>query len=181
MESIKNFNDFLVEKVNNNPKINFDIKYGLIVLNRQDLEDGIYEILHFVGYEKEPTDLDIKSLQEELNTDESFGLINLGDNMIIIRASEETVEEYRKIVNPDKLLEGKVEDVEHLGHGLRFRNENFPGYNQPKKYEGKGKHRYRVLAKEGDKVKVINFGKKDQSGKEKITRLSKKYWERYWR
>ena len=116
-----------------------------------------------------------------MNTDESFGLINLGDNMIIIRASEETVEEYRKIVNPDKLLEGKVEDVEHLGHGLRFRNENFPGYNQPKKYEGKGKHRYRVLAKEGDKVKVINFGKKDQSGKEKITRLSKKYWERYWR
>ena len=48
-----------------------------------------------------------------------------------------------------------MEDVEHLGHGLRFRNENFPGYNQPKKYEGKGKHRYRVLAKEGDKVKVI--------------------------
>jgi len=181
METIIKFNDFLTEKVNTEPKI--DIKYGLIVLNRQDIESGIYEILHFVGYEKEPTDLDIKYLREELNTDKTFGLTDLGENMIIIKASEETVDEYKKIVNSENnpLLEGKVEDVEHLGHGLRFRNENFPGFNQPKKYEGKGKHRYRVLAKEGDKVKVINFGKKNESGKEKVTRLSKKYWERYWR
>jgi hypothetical protein len=74
------------------------------------------------------------------------------------------------------LTEGESVDVERLAHGLKYRNETFPGFNHPKKYEGKGKHKYRVLAREGDKVKVINFGK---SGEEKksITKLNKKYWE----
>ena len=184
MSNIRKFNEFVnenvSEKYSDDPNLNFDIKYGLIVLNRKDIEDGIYEILHFVGYEKEPTDIDIISLKDELNT---VGLSDFGENLIIIRASEETVEEYKKIAGDklNMLLEGKISDVEHLGHGLKYRNENFPGFNTPKKYEGKGKHKYRVLAKEGEKVKVINFGKKDESGKEAITKLTKKYWEHYWR
>ena len=187
MDSIKKFNEFVnknvSEKYSDEQNLNFDIKYGLIVLNRKDIEDGIYEILHFVGYEKEPTDIDISSLKDELNTDDSFGLSNLGENLIIIRASEETVEEYKKIAGDklNMLFEGKIEDVEHLGHGLKYRNEIFPGFNSPKKYEGKGKHKYRVLAKEGEKVKVIKFGKKSESSKENITKLTKKYWEQYWR
>jgi len=181
LDGVEYMEDNIQEKVNNKQDLNFDIKYGLIVLNREDLENGIYEILHFVGYEKEPNEIDIKSLMEELKTDDSFGLTDLVDNLIIIRAADETVEEYKKIVSGgDKLLEGKIQDVENTGHGVKYRNETFPGINQPKRYEGKGKHKWRVLAKEGEKVKIINFGAKS-GNKEQITKLNKKYWENYWK
>jgi len=81
----------------------------------------------------------------------------------------------------ESLLEGKISDVEHLGHGLRYHNEIFGGFNSPKKYEGKGKHKWRVLAREGDKIKVINFGKRDDIKREDLTKLSKKYWEHFWK
>lgn len=81
----------------------------------------------------------------------------------------------------ESLLEGKTQDVEHVSHGLKYHNEIFGGYNQPKKYEGKGKHKYRVLAREGDKIKVINFGKRDDIKREDLTKLSKKYWEHFWK
>lgn len=181
---MQKFNEFINEKYNiSNEDENFTINYGLIVLNREDIENGIYEILHFVGYEKEPTDIDISSLKEELNTDESLGLIGLGENLIIIKASEETVDEYKGYVSKKNnlLFEEKVTDVEHIGHGVKYHNEVFPGFNSPKKYEGKGKYKFRVLGREGDKIKVINFGKKDETKKDSITKLTKKYWERFWR
>lgn len=174
MEEIKKFNEFIKEDTK------IDIKYGLIVLNREDLENGIYEILHFVGYEEKPTEIDITSLVDELKTDESFGLTELGKNMIIIEASDETVEEYRNIVTGLNINEGKAEDAEHIGNEIKYRNEYFPGFNQPKKYKGNGKYKHRVLAREGDKVKVINFGKYEE-GKKQLSRLSKKYWEATWR
>jgi hypothetical protein len=158
--------------------VGFEIKYGLIVLNREDIENGIYEILHFVGYEKEPTEVDIESLVDELKTDETFGLTGLGKNMIIIAASDETIEEYKNIVGD--LNEGKVEDAEYVGNEIKYRNEYFSGFNIPKKYKGKSKYKFRVLAREGDKVKVINFGKYDE-GKKQLSKLSKKYWDATWR
>ena len=174
--NIKKFGQFVNERIDNKQDIGFEIKYGLIVLSQKDLEKDIYEILHFVGYDEEPTDLNIEQLRDELKTDESFGLTGMWDDLIIIRASEETVEEYREITGGDKLLEGKSSDIENVGHGIKYRNEVFPGVNQPKRYDGKGKHKWRVLAREGDKVKVINFGKK-LDVKESFTKLSKKYWE----
>jgi hypothetical protein len=174
MEEIKKFNEFIKEDT----KIN--IKYGLIVLNREDLENGIYEILHFVGYEEKPTDIDITSLVDELKTDETFGLTELGKNMIIIEAADETVDEYRNIINGVNINEGKAEDVEHDGNKLKYRSEHFPGFNTPKRYEGKGKYKYRVLAREGDKIKCINFGK-NVEGKQQLSKLSKKYWDATWK
>lgn len=44
---------------------------------------------------------------------------------------------------------------------ITYRNEDFPGFNKPKKYTGKGKFKKRVLAKEGDKIKVLNYGHSD--------------------
>ena len=41
---------------------------------------------------------------------------------------------------------------------IEYRGETFPGYNKPKKYSGSGRFKKRVLAKKGDKVKIINFG-----------------------
>lgn len=74
------------------------------------------------------------------------------------------------------LNEGKLEDVEVFPTSVKYHNEVFPGLNSPKRYVGKGKFKYRVLAKEGNKVKPINFGDKTKSVKQ-YNRLSKKYWE----
>lgn len=51
------------------------------------------------------------------------------------------------------------EGVERLPSGkLKYRDEIFPGYNKPKAAPKGSKHKKRVLAKKGDKVKVVNFG-----------------------
>lgn len=42
--------------------------------------------------------------------------------------------------------------------GIKYRGETFPGYNKPKTAPAGSKHKKRVLAKKGDKVKVVNFG-----------------------
>ena len=53
----------------------------------------------------------------------------------------------------------KVEGVDRLpSGGLKYRGETFPGYNKPKTAPAGSKHKKRVLAKKGDKVKVVNFG-----------------------
>jgi hypothetical protein len=79
----------------------------------------------------------------------------------------------------ESLTEGKVEDVQHIGNGLKYRNESFPGFNHPKKSDS-GKYKFRVLARAGDKVKIINFGKVGED-KKQLSKLSKKYWESSWR
>lgn len=70
-----------------------------------------------------------------------------------------------------------LSDVEYVSGGVKYKNEIFPGVNSPKRYVGKSKHKYRVLAKEGNKVKPINFGDKTKKTEERISKLSKKYWE----
>lgn len=52
-------------------------------------------------------------------------------------------------------------DYERRGGKIIYRDEEFPGFNEPKKYTGDGKYKFRVLAKDGDKIKVINFGHVD--------------------
>jgi hypothetical protein len=74
------------------------------------------------------------------------------------------------------LNEGKASNVIVFPTFIRYNGEDFPGINIPKKYIGKGKFRFRVLAREGDKVKPINFG--DRTTKIKpMNKLSKKYWD----
>jgi len=43
---------------------------------------------------------------------------------------------------------------------INYRNESFPGFNIPKEYKGNGNYKYRVLAKDGNKISVINFADK---------------------
>lgn len=76
----------------------------------------------------------------------------------------------------DFVNEGKLSDVENFGNYISYKKETFPGLNIPKRYLGKGKYKYRVLARNADKVKPINFG--DKTAKVKpVSVLSKKYWE----
>ena len=41
---------------------------------------------------------------------------------------------------------------------IDYRGEKFSGYNKPKRTPGHAKKSHAVLAKEGDKVKLIRFG-----------------------
>ena len=82
------------------------------------------------------------------------------------------------------------------GGGIKYRGEMFPGYNKPKRAKKGAKHKYRVLAREGEKTKIVNFGfrgmkdycsHKDPKRKKnfrsrhgcdkgKLSKLSAKYW-----
>lgn len=63
----------------------------------------------------------------------------------------------------ESLFEGKTSDVKRIpGGGIEYRGEKFPGFNKPKRSGSGEQSKFRVLAKEGDKIKVINFGWRGQ-------------------
>ena len=75
---------------------------------------------------------------------------------------------------------------------INYRGERFSGYNKPKRTPGKSK-KFAVLAKQGDKVRLIRFGdpnmsiKKDQPKRRKSFRArhkcdtaTDKLTPRYW-
>ena len=73
-----------------------DIKYGLIAY------DPINEsVPHFAGYWDEPTDQDAESLLEELKTDPEFGLTEIADHLIILRAPEWLLKEILSDIDSD--------------------------------------------------------------------------------
>ena len=47
---------------------------------------------------------------------------------------------------------------------IEYRGEKFEGYNKPKRTPGHPTKSHAVLAKEGDKVKLIRFGQQGVSG-----------------
>ena len=47
---------------------------------------------------------------------------------------------------------------------IEYRGEKFEGYNKPKRTPGHPTKSHAVLAKEGDKVKLIRFGQRGVSG-----------------
>lgn len=47
---------------------------------------------------------------------------------------------------------------------INYRGEKFSGYNKPKRTPGHKTKSHAVLAKEGDKVKLIRFGQQGVSG-----------------
>lgn len=68
-----------------------DIKYGLMVIDPTQ-ESEMMDIIHFVGYWKEPTKLDAIALREELMTDEEFGLTEIAHRLDILPAPDYIVE-----------------------------------------------------------------------------------------
>jgi|GEM_PF-3587377 len=74
------------------------INYGLIVVDPTQ-EGDMLDIIHFVGYENEPSAETAMQLREELSTDEEFGLIEIIDNLLILPAPEDIVEIFRKDID----------------------------------------------------------------------------------
>jgi len=61
---------------------------------------------------------------------------------------------------------------------INYRGEKFAGYNKPKRTPGHPKKSHAVLAKEGDKVKLIRFGQQGVSGSPKKAGESESYRKR---
>lgn len=82
--------DDLFEKLLNSDEQEFieSVKFGLIVL------DEAGHMLHFCGYVHKPTIKDREGLRNELKTNESFGLIEK-DDLVILNASQEQIDFYR--------------------------------------------------------------------------------------
>lgn len=77
-----------------------DIKYGIIVVDPKQ-EGDMLDIIHFVGYWKEPTIDDANELREELRNDEEFGLTDIIDTLQILPAPEDIVRHYVDNIIPN--------------------------------------------------------------------------------
>lgn len=74
------------------------IKGGIIAVAKKD--DDQLSILHFCGYEHEPTDADVEALEKELNTDEEFGLVGrINKDVWLVIAAPELVKIYAKEIS----------------------------------------------------------------------------------
>jgi len=62
---------------------------------------------------------------------------------------------------------------------IERRGEKFSGYNKPKRTPGHPKKSHAVLAKEGDKVKLIRFGQQGVKGSPKGTARNKSFKARH--
>ena len=60
---------------------------------------------------------------------------------------------------------------------IKYRGEIFSGYNKPKRTSG-AKKKFAVLAKKGDKVKLVRFGDPDMSIKKDQPSRKKSYCAR---
>lgn len=61
---------------------------------------------------------------------------------------------------------------------VKHRGETFAGYNKPKRTPNHPKKSHAVLAKEGDKIKLIRFGQQGVSGSPKKKGESESYRKR---
>lgn len=62
---------------------------------------------------------------------------------------------------------------------VNYRGEKFSGYNKPKRTPGHKTKSHAVLAKSGDKVKLIRFGQQGVSGSPKGTARNKSFKARH--
>ena len=89
----------------------------------------------------------------------------------------------KKILSFDKFLNNITESMNYdkKGDKIIYRGEEFPGFNKPKKYTGNGKYKFRVLAKDGDEIKIVNFGHVDYDDftKHKDTKRRKSFRARH--
>lgn len=55
----------------------------------------------------------------------------------------------------------KAKDVKREGGKLKYRGQEFDGFNKPKNAPAGSKHKKMVLAKKGDEVKLVRYGHRD--------------------
>ena len=78
----------------------FDVKYGLIFLSKKDIERDIFEVIHFVGFETEPSQSDRDGIWDEVMNGDEFTIKDEygADDIIMIDADEYTLSLYKSII-----------------------------------------------------------------------------------
>jgi hypothetical protein len=77
-------------------------KYGIMVINpNEPLENGDYEVLHFVGYWEKPGVYDFEHITEEIRTDPEFGLVEIADQLVCVPATQDCVDYYNEVCKTD--------------------------------------------------------------------------------
>lgn len=84
-----------------------NIKYGIIAIDKRQIEegdkDGMVDVIHFCGYENEPTIKEYEDLYRELGEDESFGLTEIIQFIELAPAPEDIVERFKEeIIEAEK-------------------------------------------------------------------------------
>jgi len=82
-----------------------DIQFGLMVLD----ESG--EVVHFCGYENEPTKADRRHLFIEMKTDPELGLVGR-DDLRILPATTKVLEQYRSLFEANMFVADRIENLE---------------------------------------------------------------------
>lgn len=75
---------------------NFPFNHGIVVV--RDLPGKTYEVLHFVGYEEEPTPAHYEDLKAELLSDPTLGLVHRRD-WRLTAASPAVIGYYKELIN----------------------------------------------------------------------------------
>lgn len=87
-----------------------NIKYGISVIDITKINvNESYDVIHFVGYETEPTHLDYLSLYEEFRTDETLHMVDMIDNIRLIPSTQDMIE--HMIENTSKSITNLYNDV----------------------------------------------------------------------
>ena len=77
-------------------------KYGIMVINpNEPLENGEYEVIHFVGYWEQPRTIDYEHITHEIQTDPEFGLTEIADQLVCVPATEDCIEYYTQMCEED--------------------------------------------------------------------------------
>jgi len=72
-------------------------------------ENGLIPIVHFVGYWSEPDERAVDELRKEIETDESFGLMDVANDLEYALAPDDIVEEYSNICWEEGVFDGEQE------------------------------------------------------------------------
>lgn len=75
---------------------------------------------------------------------------------------------------------GNLKQVKRTKNGVEYRGHKFSGFNKPKNAPAGSPHKKVVLAKKGDQVKIVSFGKRgyEDFRQHKDTKRRKNYLTR---
>lgn len=80
----------------------------MVINPNEPLENGDYEVLHFVGYWEKPGPNDFKHITEEIQSDPEFGLTEIAKDLVCVPATEDCVEHYNEVCEKDGCFDDDI-------------------------------------------------------------------------
>jgi len=102
--------------------------HGIVVIDSKTLvEDNELEILHFIGFSREITEEDLENIKQEAETVEEFGLTQLHERCLFLKAPKELVEFYNIIIEENGIEFKPDGDLNNLDNFNEEDEENEEG------------------------------------------------------